>query len=88
MDRVLRCHRGGEGVQFSGLGIASLLFADDVARMASVFGDLQQSLKQLTAECEAAGIRISTSKSEAIVLSRRPVESPLRRECWGMSPYP
>ena len=35
--------------------------------------DLQRSLDQFAAECEVAGMRISISKSEAMVLSRKPV---------------
>ena len=47
----------GEGLQIGGLGISSLLFADDLVLMASSACDLQ---------CEAAGMRISTAKSEAM----------------------
>ena len=74
MDRISRRSRGVEGLQVGDLKIASLLFADDVVLMASSAVDLQRSLDRLTAECEAAGMRISTSKSEAMVLSRKPVD--------------
>ncbi|KAI3373305.1 hypothetical protein L3Q82_006600 [Scortum barcoo] len=40
--------------------------------------DLQHVLERFAAECEAAGMRISTSKSEAIVLDRKRVACPLR----------
>ncbi|KAK0145331.1 putative uncharacterized transposon-derived protein F52C9.6 [Merluccius polli] len=40
--------------------------------------DLQLSLDQFAAECEAAGMRISTSKSESMVLKRKRVECTLR----------
>ncbi|KAI3374957.1 hypothetical protein L3Q82_021489 [Scortum barcoo] len=40
--------------------------------------DLQHVLEQFAAECEAAGMRISTSKSEAMVLDRKRVACPLR----------
>ena len=56
------------------LRIASLLFADDVVLMATSACDLQHSLDWFAAECEAAGMRISTSKSEAMVLSRKPMD--------------
>ena len=78
MDRISRRSRGVEGLQVGDLKIASLLFADDVVLMASSAVDLQRSLDRLTAECEAAGMRISTSKSEAMVLSRKPVDCLLR----------
>ena len=72
-----------EGLQVSDLKIASLLFADDVVLMASSAVDLQHSLDQFAAVCEAAGMSISTSKSNAMVLSRKPVDCLLRvgNEC-------
>ena len=74
MDRISRHSRGGEGLQFGGLGILSLLFADDVVLMASSACDLKHSLDWFAAECEVVGMRISTSKSEAMVLSRKSME--------------
>ncbi|TWW73526.1 hypothetical protein D4764_15G0009200 [Takifugu flavidus] len=58
--------------------IGSLLFADDVVLLTPSARDLQQSLDRFAAECEAAGMRISTSKSEAMVLSWKKVECLLR----------
>ncbi|TWW57364.1 hypothetical protein D4764_07G0000830 [Takifugu flavidus] len=52
----------------------SLLFADDVVLLASSACDLQRSLDRFAAACEAAGIKISTSKSEAMVLNRKKEE--------------
>ena len=78
MDRISRRSRGGEGLQLGGLRIASLLFADDVDLMAPSVCDLQHSLDRFSAECEAAGMRISTSKSEAMVPSRKPMDRLLR----------
>ncbi|KAK0155020.1 Craniofacial development protein 2 [Merluccius polli] len=40
--------------------------------------DLQLSLDRFAAECEAVGMRISTSKSESMVLNRKRVECTLR----------
>ncbi|TWW71177.1 hypothetical protein D4764_17G0006600 [Takifugu flavidus] len=51
---------------------------DDVVLLASSARDLQLSLDRFTAECKAAGMRISTSKSEAMVLSRKKV----KRHLW------
>ncbi|KAI3370041.1 hypothetical protein L3Q82_024842 [Scortum barcoo] len=39
---------------------------------------VQHVLERFAAECEAAGMRISTSKSEAMVLDRKRVACPLR----------
>ncbi|TWW59155.1 hypothetical protein D4764_06G0006850 [Takifugu flavidus] len=58
--------------------IGSLLFADDVVLLASSARDLQLSLDRFAAACEAAGMKISTSKSEAMVLNRKKVECLLR----------
>ena len=60
------------------LRIGSLLFADDVVLLASSGRDLRPSLERFAAKCEAAGMRISTSKSETMVLSWKRVECPLR----------
>ncbi|KAI3352069.1 hypothetical protein L3Q82_020884 [Scortum barcoo] len=51
---------------------------DDVVLLASSSQDLQHVLERFAAECEAAGMRISTSKSEAMVLDRKRVACPLR----------
>ncbi len=72
---VCVCWRGD---QFCRLKTTLLLFADDVVLMASSVCDLQHTLDRFTAECEAAGMRISTSKSKAMVLSRKWVDCPLR----------
>ena len=60
-----------KGVRFGDFGIGSLLFADDVSLLlASLARDLQLSLELFAAKCEAAGIKMSTSKSEAMLLSQ------------------
>ncbi|KAI3351316.1 hypothetical protein L3Q82_005859 [Scortum barcoo] len=71
MDRISRRSQGPEGVRFGNHRISSLLFADDVVLLASSSQDLQHVLERFAAECEAAGMRISTSKSEAMVLFDR-----------------
>ncbi|KAI3372000.1 hypothetical protein L3Q82_006867 [Scortum barcoo] len=78
MDRISRRSQGPEGVRFGNHRISSLLFADDVVLLASSSQDLQRVLERFAAECEAAGMRISTSKSEAMVLDRKRVACPLR----------
>ncbi|XDV52909.1 hypothetical protein PO909_021551 [Leuciscus waleckii] len=78
MDRISRRSQGPEGVRFGDDTISSLLFADDVVVLASSDQDLQHALGRFAAECEAAGMRISTSKSEAMVLSRKRVACPLQ----------
>ena len=67
-----------EGVRSGELRIRSLLFADDVVLLASLARDFQLLLDRFAAECVAAGMRISTSKSEAVVLGRKKVDCPFR----------
>ena len=71
MERMSRC-------RFGDLRIASLLFADDVVLLASSDRDLQHALERFAAECESVGMRVSTSKSEAMVLCRKTKDCPLR----------
>ncbi|TWW80933.1 hypothetical protein D4764_01G0007480 [Takifugu flavidus] len=51
---------------------------NDVVLLASSARDLQLSLDRFAAACEAAGMKISTSKSEAMFLDRKKVECLLR----------
>ncbi|KAI3352306.1 hypothetical protein L3Q82_005177 [Scortum barcoo] len=78
MDRISRRSQGPEGVRFGNHRISSLLFADDVVLLASSSQDLQHVLERFAAECEAAGMRISTSKSEAMALDWKRVACPLQ----------
>ena len=73
MDRISRCNQGLEGVWFGSHRISSLLFADDVVLLAPSSQDLQHVLGWFAAECEAAWMRIGTSKSNAIVLDQTKV---------------
>ncbi|KAK3553558.1 hypothetical protein QTP70_004565 [Hemibagrus guttatus] len=68
-------------VGFGDHRISSLIFADDVVLLASSGLDLQHALGRFafcTGECEAAGMRVSTSKSEAMVLDRKKVACTLQ----------
>ena len=80
LDRISRRSQVAEGVGFGGLRIPSLVFADDVVLFASLNSDLQFSLGLFAAEWEATGMKISTSISEAMVLSQKRVDCPLRGE--------
>ncbi|KAK3511772.1 hypothetical protein QTP70_021807 [Hemibagrus guttatus] len=78
MDRISRRSQGLERVQFGDHRISSLIFADDVVLLASSGLDLQHALGRFAAECEVAGMRVSTSKSEAMVLDRKKVACTLQ----------
>ncbi|KAK3574348.1 hypothetical protein QTP86_005151 [Hemibagrus guttatus] len=77
MDRISRCSQGLEGVRFGDHRISSLIFADDVLLAPSSL-DLQHALGRFAAECEAAGMKVSTSKSEAMVLDQKKVACTLQ----------
>uniref|UniRef100_A0A3B3QL96 Reverse transcriptase domain-containing protein n=1 Tax=Paramormyrops kingsleyae TaxID=1676925 RepID=A0A3B3QL96_9TELE len=55
MDRISRRSQGVEGVQFGGLRIASLLFANDVILLASSAGDLQCAMGRFTGQATTWG---------------------------------
>ncbi|KAK3538143.1 hypothetical protein QTP70_032395 [Hemibagrus guttatus] len=78
MDRISRRSQGLERVRFGDHRISLLIFADDVVLLASSGLDLQHALSRFAAECETAGMRVSTSKSEAMVLNRKKVACTLQ----------
>ncbi|KAK3521652.1 hypothetical protein QTP70_014704, partial [Hemibagrus guttatus] len=78
MGRISRRSQGLEGVWFGDHRISSVLFADDVVLLAPSSQDLQHALGRFAAECEVAGMRVSTSKSEAMVLARKKVACTLQ----------
>lgn len=71
MDSISRSSRGGQ---------ARRIFVDKIVLLASSITDFQLSLGQI-AVGEAAGRKISTSKSETEVLSQKRVDHPL--QCKG-----
>ena len=77
MDRIVRRSRGRESVRIGNAVLGKLLFADDLALLTSSQADLQSALERFAAECEANGMRISTGKTEVMVLSRRHTECTL-----------
>ncbi|KAK3526805.1 hypothetical protein QTP70_033550 [Hemibagrus guttatus] len=78
MDRISRRSQGLEGDRFGDHRISSLIFAGDVVLLAPSSLDLQHALGRFAAECEAAGMRVSTSKSEAMVLDWKKVACTLQ----------
>ncbi|KAK3551449.1 hypothetical protein QTP70_017426, partial [Hemibagrus guttatus] len=78
MDRISRRSQGLEGVRFGDHRISSLIFADDDVLLASSGLELQHALGRFAAKCEAAGMRVSTSKSKAMVLDRKKVACTLQ----------
>ncbi|KAK3570250.1 hypothetical protein QTP86_017123 [Hemibagrus guttatus] len=52
---------------------------DDIVLLALLSQDLQNAPGQFSAECKSGGMRVSTSKSEAMVLNRKKVACTLQR---------
>ena len=77
MDRIDRRSRGGVGVKIGHCSIDRLLFADDLVLLGPTQDDLQATLDKFDAECREAGMEISTSKSQTLVLSRKPLRCDL-----------
>ncbi|KAK3575515.1 hypothetical protein QTP86_029266 [Hemibagrus guttatus] len=78
MDRISRHSQGLEGVRFGDHRILLLLFADGVVLLAPSRQDLQHALGHFEAEYEVAGMRVTTSKSETMVLNRKKVACTLQ----------
>lgn len=77
MDTIFNCSQGPVGVWFSDDRFSSLLFSDDVVLLVSPNLDVQNVLGWFAAKCEATRIKISSSKSKALVLNRKKVVWPL-----------
>ncbi|KAI3352719.1 hypothetical protein L3Q82_020175 [Scortum barcoo] len=80
-DRISRHSQGPEGVQFGNHRISSPAFCRRCFPVGFIKPEPSARivLERFAAECEAAGMRISTSKSEAMVLDdRKRVACPLR----------
>ena len=77
MDRVEKRSRGTECVKIGDVEVSKLLFADDLALLASTQEDLQQALDRFAAECEVDGMKVNTSMTEVMAFSRQPMECTL-----------
>ena len=78
MDRISRRSTTPECVTVGDVRVESLLFADDLALLASSADGLQRALDRFAAECSSSGMRISTAKTEVMVLSRQPEQCALQ----------
>ena len=71
MDRISQRSTTPDCVTMGNARVESLLFADDVARLASSGAGFQRALDRFAAECTMAGMQIGTKKTEVMVLSRQ-----------------
>ncbi len=77
MDRIARRSLGQESVMIGDVKISHLLFADDLAILASSSSDLQHALSRFASECEASSMKVNVTKTETIVISRKPTQCTL-----------
>ena len=71
MDRISRRSTTPDCVTVRNARVESLLFADDIARLAFSGTGLQRTLDRFATECTMADMQISTKKTEVMVLSRQ-----------------
>ena len=69
-DRISRCSQCVEGVQFGDFRIRCLLFAD-CGFVVLLAQSVSPTLDRFAAECEAARMKVSTSKSGGMVLHQK-----------------
>ena len=75
MDKLSRTD---ECVTIGRCKISRLLFADDLVLLASSESGLQHAINGFAAACDIARMKISTSKTEVLHLSRSPVQCSLQ----------
>ena len=71
MDSISRRSIILDCVTMENARVESLLFSNDIARLASSGAGLQYALDRFAAECTMAGMQISTKKTEFMVFSRQ-----------------
>ena len=71
MDRIVRKSKSCGGVKIGECTVQRLLFADDLMLLDSTQNGLQQALDGFSDACSVAGMKISTTKTETMCLSRQ-----------------
>ena len=72
MDRIVKTSGSCGGVKIGECTIQRLLLADDLALLNFTQNGLQQALDRFSNACSLAGMKISTTKTEIMCLSRQP----------------
>ena len=73
MNLIDKFSRSDECVTIGKRKIFRLLFADDLVLLASLESDLQHAFNDFANAGNIAGMKISTSKTEVLCLSKNPV---------------
>ena len=77
MDRIVKKTESCGGVKIGDCTVQRLLFADDLVLLDSTQNGLRQALDKFSDACSVAGMKISTTKTETISLSRQPKQCSL-----------
>ena len=72
MDRIIKKSESCARVKFGKCTVQRLLFADDLVLLDSTQNGIQQALERFSDSCFVAGMKISTTKTETMCLSRQP----------------
>ena len=70
MNRIAKKSESCGGVKIGEYTLQRLLFADDLVLLDSTKNGLQQALDRFSGACSVAGMKISTTKTETMCLSR------------------
>ena len=77
MDRIVKKSKSCGGVKIGDCTIR-LLFAKDLVLLDSAQNGIQQALDRFSDACSVAGMKISTTKTETMRLSRQPKQCSLQ----------
>ena len=77
MDRKVKSEFCG-GVKIGNCTVQRLLFADDLVQLDSTQNGLQQALDGFSDACSVARMKISSTKTETMCLSRQPQQCSLQ----------
>ena len=80
MDRILKKSESCGGVKIGEYTAQRLLFADDFVLLDSTQNGLQPALDRFSDSCPVAEMKISTTKTETMCLSRQPKQCSLQIE--------
>ena len=72
MNWIDKCSQADECATIGNCKISRLLFADDLVLFSSTESGLRRALKSFADACNTAGMKISTTKTEVLHLSRNP----------------
>ena len=72
MDRIIKKSESCGGVKIGDCTAQRLLFADDLVLLDSTQNDLQQALDRFSDACSVAGMKISTTITKNVCLSKQP----------------